>query len=231
MVGYDNSKAHIRFQTKIGNFFVFLSNLDMSEQSNKKKLEKAIQKDIVFAKQVHSNIVINVQKPSLDLVGDGLITNNTDLALGVVLADCLGVCLVDEQKQIMGIVHAGHRGMRKDIVGGCVDLMVSKYACSPKNIKAVFSPCICTQNYEVSEDFSKGLDELLGDDLQTFFIKRDNKFFFDLRGANENLLRKKGVSDISHMRACTFKDDSLFSHRQNKTKKRLGFCVMRINML
>ena len=66
---------------------------------------------IQFMEQVHGNRInlVSEYKPSSVAGTDGLISDKSNLALGVLTADCLPVAISRTDGSLFGVVHAGWR--------------------------------------------------------------------------------------------------------------------------
>ena len=87
---------------------------------------------------------------------DGLITNLPKLCLGIYVADCCAIYLVDRVQGALGLVHSGRKGTELNIVGSAISQMSDRFGCEPHNVIAQFSPCIRPPHYEV--DFSSEIE-------------------------------------------------------------------------
>lgn len=174
---------------------------------------------LVIARQIHSNNVQIVDNVFGKFTCDGLITTQKNVALGVLLADCLGVALFDEKVQIIGVFHAGWRGLASKILENGVKEF-TKLGSNPKDIKAYLSPCISGAVYEVGQEVFEQFAHL--EVAKSFF--KNGKYFVDLRACAEEILFKNGLKIVQKSTKCTAKDnDILFSYRYEQTDKRFGF--------
>lgn len=83
--------------------------------------------DLVLMEQVHGDkikIVGKEDKGEVTSGADGMITDQPGIILGVKTADCLPVLLYDPRAKIIGIAHAGWRGVAKKIGQKLVALMI-----------------------------------------------------------------------------------------------------------
>jgi YfiH family protein len=107
----------------------------------------------VTAEQVHGNDVRIIDRPPANnmCVGpyDGLITNQPHVCLGIYVADCCAVYLVDPANRCIGLVHSGRKGSELDIVGRAIELMASHFGSTPEGLIVQLSPCIRPPHYEV----------------------------------------------------------------------------------
>ena len=122
-------------------------------------------KNIFLLHQIHSNKFVYFDqkrefksKPKADAV----ITDQKNIPIGVLTADCVPVLICDEKKKIIAAIHAGWKGAYKDIISKVINFMIKKGS-NPKNITAAIGPAISVKNYEVKEDFKRK------------FIKKDKK--------------------------------------------------------
>ena len=66
--------------------------------------------------QLHSNKIFFINKISKKkLLGDGLITNIKNIAIGILTADCAPILFYDPKKNIIGAAHVGWKGAYKKI--------------------------------------------------------------------------------------------------------------------
>ncbi|MFN2477375.1 MAG: polyphenol oxidase family protein [Chthoniobacterales bacterium] len=107
----------------------------------------------ITAQQVHGSGIAVVDEP---VTGDrcfndcdGLITNQPGLCLGIYVADCCAVYLVDPVRAAIGLVHSGRKGTELGIAPAAVDLMAEKFGSVPNDLIVQLSPCIRPPHYEV----------------------------------------------------------------------------------
>jgi copper oxidase (laccase) domain-containing protein len=117
---------------------------------------------LLTAEQVHGKEVALVRRdepiPPLPFPGcDGIVTNRDDACLGIYVADCCAVYLVDPVQGAIGLVHAGKKGAELGIVPVAIDLMVEAFGTRPSDLVVQLSSCIRPPWYEV--EFSKWVIE------------------------------------------------------------------------
>lgn len=91
--------------------------------------------------------------PGLSIV-DGLdahVTGRPGLLLAVSVADCVPIFLVAEQPRIVGVVHAGWRGVAAGALEATLELMQRRGA-SPEDVWLHAGPSICGACYEVGPE-------------------------------------------------------------------------------
>jgi copper oxidase (laccase) domain-containing protein len=106
---------------------------------------------LVRAEQVHSNKVARVSEPAeVPLPGcDALVTTTPGLALGIHVADCAAVYLVDRKCRGIGLAHSGRKGTELDIATATLEALVESTGGGPADVIAQISPCIRPPRYEV----------------------------------------------------------------------------------
>jgi copper oxidase (laccase) domain-containing protein len=88
---------------------------------------------------------------------DGFITNQREIALGIHVADCCAVYLVDPITPAIGLVHSGKKGTQLSIAGKAIEQMAEKFGSDPANLIVQLSPCIRPPHYEI--DFAADIVE------------------------------------------------------------------------
>jgi polyphenol oxidase len=107
------------------------------------------------AQQIHGNKIAIVDSCSHGPVGrefrgcDGIITNHRGIVLGVYVADCCAVYIVDPKTSAIGLVHSGRKGTELDIVTNAINQMTDHFGSDPANMIVQLSPCIRPPHYEV----------------------------------------------------------------------------------
>ena len=181
-----------------------LSNVKKNLELVRKKIKKSA-RDIFLLNQIHSNKFIYIDekyqyksKPKVDAV----ITNQKNLPIAILTADCAPVLICDHQTKIIAAVHAGWRGAYKGIVDRVIKFMIKKGS-KPQNITAVIGPSISIDNYEVQSDFK---NKFLKKDRRNkiFFRKKRKRLYFDLSNYVKSILLKNKIKKIEKIKIDTF---------------------------
>ena len=156
---------------------------------------------------------------------DGLITNEKNLLLCTVEADCLPVYFYDSEKEVIAMVHSGWKGTVKKISEVTIQKMISEYACKPENMMVAIGPHICKDCYEVGQDlfeeFAKVFEE--SEMKKLFTRKNEEKYLLNLQEAVKLTLMKNGVleKNIFLTDICTYHSQiqghNLCSYRRTKS--------------
>ena len=176
---------------------------------------KSTQKKLVLLHQVHSNKIFFInRKVKKKLIGDGLLTKNKNLAIGILTADCCPILFYDPKKNIIGAVHAGWKGAFKNI-GSKMVSEFKKKGTKLEDLYVAIGPTISQNSYEVKKDFKYRFLRQKLSNRKFFKIKR-NKIYFDLVGYIYNQMKKSGIKNIEIIKKDTFNPkNNFFSARRS----------------
>ena len=79
---------------------------------------------------------------------DGLITNQRQVCLGIYVADCCAVFIVDPVAGALGLVHSGKKGTELGIAAHAIRSMGEHFGSRPADLIVQLSPCIRPPHYE-----------------------------------------------------------------------------------
>jgi len=173
---------------------------------------------------------------------DALITKKKNIFLSVSVADCLPVFFYEPRVKIIGLAHAGWRG----IAGGVIENTMKKITelgGMAENLKIALGPGINKCHFKVGEEVAdkfknykeyilpphldcRALNSTANQDISANSAERsrcegkekNNKYFIDLRGIAKSKLNELGVKseNIEDSNICTFCSKNLFSFRRDK---------------
>src|SRR6266403_5834426 len=120
------------------------------------------------AQQIHGNKIAILERAVasavLSGVGgrkfpgcDGIITNQRGVALGIYVADCCAVYIVDPKTPAIGLVHSGRKGTELGVVTNAITQMIERFGSKPGDLIVQLSACIRPPHYEV--DFAAKIIE------------------------------------------------------------------------
>ena len=116
---------------------------------------------VMTAEQVHGSKIAIVDVPGgadKQFGGcDGFITKQRKIALGIHVADCCAVYVVDPKKPAIGLVHSGKKGTELGVVANAIAQMKAHFGSNPADLVVQLSPCIRPPHYEV--DFAAKIIE------------------------------------------------------------------------
>jgi hypothetical protein len=97
-------------------------------------------------------VAIAAPTPTDSPAGDASMTAEAGILLGVRIADCLPILLVDPQKRVVAAVHAGWRGALARVIEKAAGDMRQAFGSDPERLIAALGPSIRTCCYEVGEE-------------------------------------------------------------------------------
>jgi YfiH family protein len=130
---------------------------------NRQLLAEAVTGDrdtpLATLRQIHSNVVVMgasgaaCAEPGKPLgKGDGLMTDQPGILLGIQTADCIPVLVADLRRRVVGAFHAGWRGTVKRIVELGIGRMRMEFGSQPEDMVAAIGPGNLVCCYQVGED-------------------------------------------------------------------------------
>ena len=182
----------------------------------RKKIGKNSKK-IFLLNQIHSNKFVYIDENftfKKKIKADAVITNQKNLPIAILTADCVPLLLYDNKKSIIAAIHAGWKGAFKDIIDKVINFMLSK-GCDRKNITVAIGPCISQKNYNVKEDFKI---KFLKKDKKNkiFFTKKKDLIYFNLPKYVKYQLESNRINRIDLLKIDTFdKKNNYFSARRS----------------
>lgn len=167
------------------------------------------------ARQVHGTTVVRVDggirgagsESTATVVpdADALWTDEADVSLVVLTADCIPILLADARSRRVGVVHAGWRGL----VAGVVEAAVGSMG-APDDIAAFVGPGIGPCCYEVGADVAQAATDRLGDVVR----RLNGRTHLDLWRGSLVALARAGVREVWPAALCTrCEPDRFYSHR------------------
>lgn len=193
---------------------------------NRQLIASAVGKDLssfVFCRQIHGNNVVCVTKADKgrgvdflrhDIIqdADAMITNESGLVLCVKTADCIPVFLYAPETLVVGIVHAGWRGVSMCVVEKAVRQMIAGYGVDGSEILAVLGVGCGVCCYEVGAEVAN----LFPSD---YVYGSGAIVHLDLKNIIREQLMRSGVlpSNIEVSEVCSIcHSDSFFSARAQR---------------
>ena len=116
-------------------------------------------KYLQLGEQVHGNkvIVLHPKNTGVSVCSpqtvhsdaDGLVTAICDVPIGIYVADCCAVFLVETKQRAIGLLHSGRKGTEANIVAEGIKQLKTVCGSQSAEISAFLSPCIHGCCYDV----------------------------------------------------------------------------------
>ena len=162
---------------------------------------------LIVVNQVHGREVVEVRRArdAASASADALVTSSPDVALAILVADCVPVLLVDANHGRLAVAHAGWRGL----VAGVLESVLAQFG-RLEDVHAFIGPAISGDRYQVGPEVAAHFTDVPGA-RRPDRGDRGDRSVLDLTRVVEHRLRDAGVSG-EHVRACTERtdDDALF---------------------
>lgn len=199
-----------------------------------KKLNIPLEK-CVFLSVLHNDKVVSVGKKDFkrgvysikDAVkADGLIVNKKGIYLCLLVADCLPIVIYEKKKFILSLIHAGWKGLDKNIVKKAVLMFKKSFKSDPRDLIVIIGPGIRKESY-----FFKSVKQK-DDKNWKDFIKKKKKDLYsvDLVGFVKYQFINTGIleKNIFDLKVDTAKSKEFYSHfrdKNNSDKQGRFICV------
>jgi YfiH family protein len=172
---------------------------------------------LALNRQIHSATVHEAAAGAVGRPGDGLWTEEPDLPVLAMTADCLPIALarIGDCRPGVAVLHAGWRGLLAGVVGEGVRALGGR-------LHAAVGPAIGPCCYEVGPDVAEPFATAFGPGV---VAGRS----LDLREAAERALRAAGVEQVERFDHCTSCEaDRFFSHRRTGEPRGVQGVVARV---
>jgi YfiH family protein len=156
---------------------------------------------------------------------DAIVTDRDDVALAIMVADCLPVLLADPVAGVVAVAHAGRRGLLDGVLEATLEQMGTLGA-RAEDTTASIGPAICGSCYEVPEEMREDAARRVP---ATGATTRWGTPALDLRAGAVSVLEDAGVPaaaiDADH--TCTLEDERFFSYRRSARTGRFAGVLRR----
>ncbi|GAA4353120.1 peptidoglycan editing factor PgeF [Angustibacter luteus] len=178
---------------------------------------------LVVANQVHGARVVQVDGPWVGAPADAdaLVTTSTELALAVLVADCVPVLLAAPDDGVVAVAHAGRPGMAAGVVPAAVSAMRDLGA---RHVVARLGPSVCGRCYEVPLDLR---EQVAASQPASRTVTWTGTPALDVAAGVLQQLAELDVP-VRQLPGCTRESDSLYSYRRDgRTGRFAGVAVLR----
>ena len=201
---------------------------------NRMKLQALLPAPALWLNQVHGVNVAefhngdSAQCLSADPQADAAITTCSNCVLAILTADCLPVVIADEDASVLGVAHAGWRGLAAGVLENTL-LAMRKHLKADRALKAWVGPGISQPCFEVGPEVRAAFVDADPRTAAYFLPASGNgkgsshKWFADLPGLARYRLNASGVDSVALSNRCTFREADLFySYRRTPVTGRMA---------
>jgi YfiH family protein len=177
--------------------------------TNRARLGAEIGVPIAWMDQVHGTAVAVVESPDdPPPQADALVTRTRGLALGVLVADCTPVLAADPFAGVVGVAHAGRKGLALGVVPALLTAMADAGA---TEITARVGPSVCGRCYPVPADLQAEVVRAVPGARST---AADGSPSLELAAGVVDQLTEAGVS-VEWLPECSVEEPDLYSYRRD----------------
>jgi hypothetical protein len=175
---------------------------------------------LVIVRQVHGANVLDASNVTATSEADGLVTKRDDVALAILVADCVPILLVDSASSRFALVHAGWRGLAEGVINEALAVFDD-----PATVHAFLGPSISPEAYQVGPEVARHFVDVDG----ALLADGDDRSRLDLRLVAAHQLLVAGVPDESIVRSRQVTDGGgvFFSDRAQRPCGRFALVAKR----
>lgn len=176
--------------------------------------------------QIHGADVVEIDAgpPGRAPRADAAVTRRANVVLTVRVADCMPVLFATRDGAVVGIAHAGWRGL----ANGVLESTLRSMRGDARDVCAWLGPAIGASAFEVGADVYEAFvtyDEGIRD---AFAPLRPGKWLADLEAIARRRLAHAGVRTIASSGLCTYRDpERFFSYRRDGSQGRMAAFIWR----
>jgi len=165
-------------------------------------------------------------------ISDALITNDFDVPIMTLHADCIPIFFYDKQLRVASVCHAGWKGVYGNIVSNVIDKMQKENGSKTSDILVAIGPCISVESFEVSDDLAEQFENTYNQfDIITPRIKGKHHVDIQKCCCLEIISKDIPKQNIHVANMCTYRDSKLFySYRRDKKCGSMG-AIMQLDEL
>jgi YfiH family protein len=198
----------------------------LNVEKNRNLLRQFLPGEPMWLKQVHGTAAVDADNHSCmaPCTGDAAFSRRPGNVCAVLVADCLPILLCDQAGTMVGVIHAGWRGMAE----GVIERTLSEIGVENMRMMAWLGPAIGPDHFEVGDEVRRAFMKDDAKAASAFFPhpRDDAKWFADLFILARQRLAKAGIDQIYGGGQCTFSDSSrFFSYRRDGTTGRMAALI------
>ena len=170
-----------------------------------------------WLRKVHGNEVIDADSARGQPQADAAVARRRGTVCSIMIADCMPVILADASGSVVGVAHAGWRGLSSGVIEATVRAMGSR------TLIAWLGPAIGPRVYEVGDEVRAAF---LPGERSAFVATRPGHWLLDLYAVARQRLEASGVERVYGGGFCTYSEpERFFSYRRERGTGRMAALV------
>lgn len=191
---------------------------DMARPGPRRLLDDFVPAPPVWLRQVHGATVIDADLRPAFPESDAAVARRQGTVCAVVVADCMPVLFADREASVIGIAHAGWRGL----AGGVLEATFAAMAIPPFRAVAWLGPAIGPAAYEVGEEVRAAFPGF----ESAFAPSRPGRWLLDLYAVAAARLARIGIREVHGGGFCTYREsERFFSYRREGAAERMAALI------
>lgn len=227
--GVSNNGANGAFATF--NLGMHVNDRPADVKKNRALLRKYLPSTPKWLEQVHGTKSIWIEQaaePPAREKGDAALSRQYNTVCAIMVADCLPVYLCDTAGTIVGVVHAGWRGL----AAGVIEQSIAAMQIDPNTLMAWLGPAIGPDHFEVGDEVRRAFIAHDPGVADAFTVKTnlavhtEKKWYADIFKLAQQRLANAGVTQIYGGGICTYSDpERFFSYRRDGETGRMAALI------
>lgn len=185
-------------------------------QANRARLRALLPAEPRWLLQDHGAAVARIDDADPAGPADAAIASRPYRVCVVSIADCLPVLLADAQARVVGVAHAGWRGLAAGVIQNTVSALRAELEDADARLLAYLGPAIGPACFEVGPEVLDAMSARLPAAADAFVPGAPGKLLCDLFALARQALAQVGVASVYGGGQCTYSDPArFFSYRRD----------------
>ncbi len=187
----------------------------------RERLRALVPADPLWLRQIHGSAVCDADSkdPREQIEADAWVVRRPGVVCAIQIADCMPVLLTTRSADVLGLAHAGWRGLARGVLENTLGAMQVGTA----EVLAWLGPAIGPSAYEVGEEVRDEFTKTDPGAETAFAATRPAHWLLDLYAIARQRLARAGVVRVSGGDYCTYNDPARFySFRRDRANERMA---------
>ncbi len=171
---------------------------------------------------MHGTRCVDAAQARQGEIADAAFTRQRGVVCAVMTADCLPVLLCDADASVVGIAHAGWRGL----AGGVLEATVAAMDVRGERLMAWLGPAIGPSAFEVGDEVRAAFIAVDGAASEAFVPASGGKWLCNIYLLARQRLARLGICRIAGADSCTVSEPQrFFSYRRDGVTGRMASLI------
>lgn len=190
--------------------------------ANRQRLRQLLPDEPRWLRQVHGVCCVDAASADPGVSADAAFTRQRGVVCAVMTADCLPILFCDDQATVVGVAHAGWRGL----AAGVVETAVAAMELPGERLMAWLGPAIGPRRFEVGNEVRAVFVAADGNASEAFVPAAGGKWLCDIYRLARQRLARLGIRRIAGADFCTAGDSQrFFSYRRDGVTGRMASLI------